>query len=386
MATKNNAEVGLETKAGKIRLRLPRSVADGSSRYISTGLTDTTENHKKAQVVAWAIEEDIRNNSLDVTLERYKQQFRPKQQVTKTEVDLLSLWLKYAEYKRPQLAPTTLTRIYLQNIPNHIQRFPSQKLTDALIIRDYLLANVSVVVTKIVISNLCACCKWAVKSGFITSNPFVGMAADIRKPKRTREIKPFTKEERETILEAFRQHKPHYLPFVSFMFLTGCRPGEAVALQWKHISQDCTSITFAESCDSQLKIRKTTKTGVTRKFPCNQQLQALLVSIRPAQVDPEAVVFTRPRGQPMHQVQFVNNVWKGRQDGSKYYAGVVMKLAKVGAISSYRCLYNTRHTFISHCLEAGVPVTTIAKWVGNSPEILMRHYAGVTKEISVPEL
>lgn len=249
MATKNNAEVGLENKQGKIRLRLPRSVANGSSRYISTGLDFTPESQKKAQVVAWAIEDDIRLGQLDTTLERYKQEFRPKQQITR-ELDLLSLWQKYAEYKKPQLAETTYVKIYLQKIPNHIQRFPSQKVSDAFVIRDYMLANLSVTVAKIIICHVNACCAWAVKSGLIDKNLFTGMYADIRNPKRTREIKPFTKDERDCILEAFRLHKPHYLSFVSFLFLTGCRPGEAIALQWKHISHDCTSVTFAESYDS----------------------------------------------------------------------------------------------------------------------------------------
>lgn len=112
----------------------------------------------------------------------------------------------------------------------------------------------------------------------------------------------------------------------------------------------------------------------------------MLTDIRPTNVDSEALVFTTPSGVQLHEVYFVNNVWRGRRHGANTHSGVVMKLANAGAISGYRCPYNTRHTFISHCLEAGVPVTTIARWVGNSAEIIMRHYAGVTREVSVPEL
>ena len=47
--------------------------------------------------------------------------------------------------------------------------------------------------------------------------------------------------------------------------------------------------------------------------------------------------------------------------------------------------YNTRHTFITLCISAGVPISDIASWVGNSPEIILKHYAGLTKT-EVPEL
>jgi hypothetical protein len=36
-------------------------------------------------------------------------------------------------------------------------------------------------------------------------------------------------------------------------------------------------------------------------------------------------------------------------------------------------------------LEAGVGPQQIANWVGNSPKIIMEHYAGVVSQIQVPE-
>jgi integrase len=38
-----------------------------------------------------------------------------------------------------------------------------------------------------------------------------------------------------------------YAKFIEFLFLTGCRPSEGVALQWKHLSQDCCSIHFKQA-------------------------------------------------------------------------------------------------------------------------------------------
>ncbi|WP_375510175.1 tyrosine-type recombinase/integrase [uncultured Nostoc sp.] len=381
-------EVGIENKAGKLRLRLPRAIAVGSSRYISTGLGATPENLKKAQVVSWQIEEDIKTGQLDPTLERYKQQFRPKTVVVtqKQTPDLIELWFGYAEYKRHQLAETTYRKDYLRKFPYHLRKLPTRNLTEAIVIRDYLLLNLSAATAKKVLRSLAACCAWAVKSGIITVNPFAGMAADVRQPKHQRAIDPFTSEERTAILEAFRQRKPHYLSFVQFLFLTGCRTGEAIALQWKHINSACTQITFCESYDGELKLRKITKTGVSRRFPCNQQLSSLLLSIRPTNPSSDSLVFTSPTGLPVHNSEFTNKVWKGRKDGQKFYRGIVTTLVDEGKVQRYRCLYNTRHTFISECIEAGVPIPQIARWVGNSPEIIMRHYAGCVSSLEVPNL
>ncbi|BCL34593.1 hypothetical protein NSMS1_10400 [Nostoc sp. MS1] len=379
----NTGEIGIENKQGKLRLRLPRLIVDGSLRYIYTGLADTPENRKKAQIVAWQLEEDIRTGQLDPTLESYKQQFRPKITVVK-KVDLLELWASYCEYKRPQLAPTTYQRDYIRKYAHHIRQLPTKDPRDAVAIRDYLLQTLSADTAKRVLTHLAACCNWAVDSGLLEKNPFVGMAGKIRQPTINTTIDPFTTAERDAIIQAFADKRPHYTAFVQFLFLTGCRTGEAIALQWKHISLDCSQITFCESYDSRLNIRKSTKTGKSRKFPCNQVLRELLISIRPASPSPDSLVFPSPNGLPIDNGKFTNQVWRGCRSGRKVYKGILATLVDEGKVQRYRCPYNTRHTFISHCVEAGVPIPQIARWVGNSPEILMRHYAGVVSSLEVP--
>jgi integrase len=191
-------------------------------------------------------------------------------------------------------------------------------------------------------------------------------------------------------IEAFENSRcySYYAPFVKFLFLTGCRTGEAIGLKWKHISSDFKLIIFCESVSTQLKIRKAPKTHKARKFPCNAQLQALLHSIKPETIDPEALVFPAKRGGEINSCHFIQNAWKGghRRQGQKTYDGIVTKLVKEGKVARYRTQYNTRHTFISMCLEASVSIKQIADWVGNSPETIMRHYAGTTVHAQVPEI
>lgn len=206
------------------------------------------------------------------------------------------------------------------------------------------------------------------------------MAADVKLPKSSPKIDPFSATERDAILAAFTAHPHHYhyYSFVSFLFLTGCRTGEAIALQWQHIRPDFSYITFAESYSCSLKVRKTTKTGVVRKFPINADLWSLLVAIKLTNARPEDLVFSSPTGLPINNSKFTNQVWRGCKVGQKTYKGILPALVASGAVASYRCPYNAnaRPTFITMMLEARVTIPQVAKLVGNSPEIVLRHYAG----------
>ncbi len=82
-------------------------------------------------------------------------------------------------------------------------------------------------------------------------------------------------------------------------------------------------------------------------------------------------MFPSPDGKPIDLNNFRNRTWK-----------TVLK----GLGIEYRKLYQTRHTFITHALEVGkLDAKDVARLVGNSPEIIYRHYAGNKRELFVPE-
>ncbi|WP_373530400.1 tyrosine recombinase XerC [Nostoc sp.] len=382
----SSGTVGIEVKGNKLRLRLPRAVAIGSQRYISTRLDNTSENFKRLQSLAWQIEADISTGKIAETIPGYYNQFKAIPLVITLNdlvavpakaITLSQLWVQYCEYKRSQLAVTTYQRDYLKKYANHIARLP-QELNKAVAIRDTLVATTSPDTAKRLLTLLSACGKWAVKSGLIEVNPFAEMATDIKLPKSSHSIDPFSGAERDAILAAFQAHPHHchYYSFVKFLFLTGCRTGEAIALQWQHISNDFSYITFAESYSSSLKLRKSTKTGVVRRFPINADLRSLLMSIKPTDTKPLDLVFMTPTGLPINNSKFTNQVWKGCKVGKKTYKGILPQLLKDGDLGSYRYPYNARHTFITMMLEKGVTIPQVAKLVGNSPKVILSHYAG----------
>ncbi|HLO48260.1 MAG TPA: hypothetical protein VK211_07555, partial [Kamptonema sp.] len=133
-------------------------------------------------------------------------------------------------------------------------------------------------------------------------------------------------------------------------------------------SLDLTEITFSEALVEGN--RKDTKTHTIRKFPVNDKLQSLLLEIKPMIVNPNTSVFLGPRGAAIDGHNFLNGAWKA----------VLEELA-----ITYRTVYNTRHSFISLCLDSGVQVAQVARWVGNSPQTIWKHYAGLVSTQAVPE-
>ncbi len=140
-------------------------------------------------------------------------------------------------------------------------------------------------------------CNLAVEQQLITSNPYKGLARGTRKArKKADDIKPFSRAERDAILEAFSRHQVycHYYHFIKFLFLTGCRTGEAAGLQWKHVATDNSFILFSETHSHRTKLNKPTKNGKVRKFPCNAAARSLLVHLRdkaPTPMKQDALVF-----------------------------------------------------------------------------------------------
>jgi integrase len=261
---------------------------------------------------------------------------------------------------------------------NHLERCPYSSLSESQAIFDWFTANVPANSAKRVMMHLGACCKWAKKSGVIETNPFEGRASEIKVKKsgtEEDEVNPFTKEERDRIIASFKasRYYQHYAPLVAFLFLTGCRPSEAIALQWKHINDKTISFCQAVIYDGKrLQLKDGLKTQKMRKFPINPQLAELLDSIKPETVDPEALVFTSPRRNSfIDWHNFASRAWKS----------VLNDLPGI----EYRNPYQTRHTFCSLCREAHITSVQLAKWVGNSPQIIDRVYAKPTDFVQVPQ-
>ncbi|MUL39352.1 tyrosine-type recombinase/integrase [Gloeocapsopsis dulcis] len=381
---RDRGTIGIEVYRGKLRLRLPRELFRGKQKAIYTRLPDTLEGRKEATKLAWRIEDDISRDSFDPTLAKYQANIKLIASSSTPARSLLELWDKYSEYRRPQLSITHYEENYRKRYRNAILELPTQSLTAAVEVRDHIVQHKSPGTAKQLLIQFNAACQFGVKSNLITHNPFEGMAADIKvKSRHYQDIDPFSNAERDAIIEAFAAHPhyQHYTNFVKFLFLTGCRTSEAVGLRWSDINPECTIVSFTSVITK--KQRKSTKTNRTRRFPCNSSLTTLLQSIRSEASLPDTLVFPNPQGNPINPATFLHNAWGG--DKSKGHQGIVSELVTQGLVERYRPQYNTRHTFITTCLEAGISIPQIARWVGNSPSTLLAYYGGVIRQMRPPE-
>jgi|SRR6478672_783442 len=378
--------VSISSVRGNLRLRLPRGLWDDKKQvYLPLGLADNPQNYKKAEITARQIELDILSGHFDPTLNKYRPvayQTLKSEIEEKNDITFAEIYQKYINTKKDKSA-TTWKGTYANTL-NHLNSCPYVLPSEALKLKDWLLASRTPDTARRVITQINAACNWAVERSLLDVNPFAGKTKVKRKKAKTK-IHPFSSEEKAVILEAFAKSEKFYYQstLIKFFFLTGCRTSEALGLRWGNVKSDCSSISFEEAIvlgKGGARRRQGTKQSPQRDFPCNRQLRSLLLSIKPDSAIAGAPVFLRPDTSPITH-QNLRDAWYGK--GKKL--GIVRQLAADGKIDGYRSQYNTRHTMISACLEAGISPVQIAQWCGNSAEIIFRNYAGLINKISVPE-
>lgn len=361
----SKGSVSLLSSNGRLQLRFSYG---GKRHYFSTGLADTPANRKLAELRASEIEKDILDEQFDETLEKYKPKsalstVTPVTPIQKPKPKLDELWDRYSEFKKPQISPSTYVKDFTKH-RNHIAKLPTRSLDDAAAIRDYLLSTLTPDAAKRCLTQIKACCNWAMEERLLDTNPFAAMKIKLPKEVSSEEqdINPFSKQERNLIITTFAsdRHYCHYTNYVRFLFFTGCRPSEAVALKWKHITNSV--IQFRETVvvsEDGLVLKEGLKTQKKRDFPITPEVKAILDKIRPEIVEPELLIFSSPKGKFIDHHNFANRAWKSI-------------LAKCAIF--YRKSYQTRHTFISLCVEAHINSTAIGRWTGTSSKMIDNHY------------
>lgn len=96
---------------------------------------------------------------------------------------------------------------------------------------------------------------------------------------------------------------------------------------------------------------------------------------------------------------YINLVWSDRikkstlksgEEVEYFYPGVVSQLVSDGVISGYLAPYHTRHTYITLTAQANShnnnALLHIATSCGNSVDVILRHYLGVSDVTELVEV
>jgi integrase len=338
------------------------------------GLPDSIANRKAASIQASQIELDMASGNFDPSLIKYKPQ---KQE----SISVSDLFEQFVEYKRRKIEPATLAK-YL-GLEKHVCAFFKNKTCISVSesvaekFRDWLLSNCSLepvtVRQRIVMMN--ACWEWGQKKKLVLENPWEEVKVSVAPKQRP---DPFTLKEIESIVQKFRfsPNLKHFLDYVEFKFGTRLRTGEAAVLRWRHCSSECDRIWIGETLKNGN--RKAAKRNKDRTVPLTPRLQQLLLDRRPENWQPDDLIFTSVEGSAMayrpasyDAKNFCNRYWKPA-------------LAELGI--DYGKPYNTRHTLISHGLEAGMNPVAIAALTGDDVRTLYENYAGLVNPPRLPDL
>ncbi|MGB7709289.1 MAG: tyrosine-type recombinase/integrase [Microcoleus sp.] len=347
----------------KDRLRLAWSW-QGKRFWLYIGLPDSAINRKAAEIKARTIELDMTSGNFDPSLAKYKPQ---KQE----SISVSELFDRFIDYKKRTISIGGFAKY--QGLQKHVSVFFGNKNAIAVTetvsekFRDYLAQKLEPVTVRERIVLMNACWEWAQKKKLVTENPWAEVKVSVPPKQRPQ---PFTLAEIGAIVHKFRSDSnlTNYADYVEFKFGVGLRTGEAAALLWRHCSPKCDRIWIGESLSNGN--RNSTKTNKARTVPLTPRLQQLLINRRTNDCLPDDLIFTSTNGLAIDSKNFCNRYWKPA-------------LAELGI--DYRKPYNTRHTLISHGLEAGMNPVAIASLTGHNVRTLYENYAGLVNPPQLPD-
>ncbi|OWY68563.1 hypothetical protein B7486_25585 [cyanobacterium TDX16] len=366
----------------KDRLRLRWRVA-GKRYCLSLGLPDTQESRMLAELKARQIELDAISGTFDATLTKYKPQSLTEKPVSDAQLlTCAELFQQFMDYKAQSLHPRSLDR-YKTTLKYLYQFYYREDETRKLLAAQNAIAILQTHVEqfnawlqsknaerarKERLILLSACWSWGMTKGFVEINPWKDLQRQVESaPKQP--LQPFTQEEVKAILAAFKTHPQYkqYADFVEFLFLTGVRTTEAIALRWQHVNSDLSSIWVGESIS-----RGVPQTNKARSIPLNDRIRLLLQARKPENYLPDDLIFPSPEGLPIDDRNFRNRAW--------------VKMLELAGVE-YRKPSNTRHTFICMCLSAGINPAVVAQITGCDLQSLDRDYAEYIPSLStLPDL
>lgn len=154
----------------------------------------------------------------------------------------------------------------------------------------------------------------------------------------------------------------HYQPIFWFLYCTGCRPCEALALTWGDVEPDFSKVHISKG---QVRGRQgATKTKKYRSVVLSRKIRHVLAALeRGADTDP---VFVGKKGAPLKG--HLDRIW--RNAGGK-------------TDIEHRPSYNLKHSFTSAALYNGVSMPIISRMLGHSNmSTTFRFYAGMNDDMS----
>jgi integrase len=152
---------------------------------------------------------------------------------------------------------------------------------------------------------------------------------------------------------------PRLFAFAFTMAGIGCRPGEAAAIQVKHLSPAVGQVSITQSFDPRPRRLGLPKNGLTREVDAGPAVFSALQRVGDHS-NPEAFILAEPDGTPL-RFDLVRKRW-----------AAIQAAAGCGSWPSY----SLRHYCASRMLQEGESIAYVAKQLGHSRQSMtLSHYS-----------
>lgn len=215
------------------------------------------------------------------------------------------------------------------------------------------------------------CINAAVKRSLIPSNKIVDANLPVIEDKR---VKYVTLNDLNRIIEDVHTNEPisNYI-IILFLSFTGCRVGELLALTWNDIDFENRMITIKAS-RKHSKI-SSTKNKKMRRIPISEQVISDLKKYRSWCIQR---LFNNGKALNNNDYVFISDQ-KGTRIGHTTITYLLKRVKKRTGISITP--HGFRHTHATILAGENMSFMTIAKRLGNTPEVVISNYAHVTEEM-----
>lgn len=343
-------------------------------RYALTIPSEYHNNKTLLETLSALITADILAETLDTTLDRYRSEFKLKQALLpfKPPVVRTSFAELFVNWTLRQGIVLAHNQHYSKTHELLLEWNPA---TPDHIARNLILLTCCASSFNRRRTHLLNFCDWLIRTGKILENPIRDVRSK-KSDKRPSTREPLSMEEMTRILEALRtnshcssknafKHSYYYL-FVKFIFHTGARVGETIALRVKDLDLSIgrANIHVAWGKDparhGDKKVFKETKTELSRRLVqlspelCQDLAQHIFCK------KPEDLVFPGPRGKVI--------------DSNNFNDRVFFPLLKALSISK-RVIYAGRHSFASAAVKQEVYLPALQYQMGHaSINTTMKYY------------
>jgi integrase len=222
------------------------------------------------------------------------------------------------------------------------------------------------------ITCLQAAFNWAAKTGLITKNPLRGLEGPSARSRGREALLGNTAEEiAQTHARILAAARPSFRPFLIVLEATGCRPSDLARATASHFDAQLGALVYHP--DHLLLPGETGhKTGSKGKTRTVLLTGEALEIVREAVArHPEGPLFPAGRSRGRSRK---SGDWKPRPLTDKAIClrfNVIREKVGMPNLTAY----SYRHTFATQWLKAGKPIDALAAILGNTPNVIRKHYA-----------